>query len=74
MKLLTYLFIPALAIFLVLPISSELFGQEKGEQDELLISLGINANDKLLESSGLAHSSHVENAVWTLNDSGCPNE
>ena len=49
-----------------------LYGQEQGEPP--LVSLGTNANAEILESSGLAISSYVESAIWTLNDSGNSNE
>ena len=42
--------------------------------NEPLVSLGTNANAEIGESSGLANSKHVENAIWTHNDSGHPTE
>ena len=43
--------------------------KKTGEED-LLESLGINANRELAETSGIAICSFVENSIWTLNDSG----
>ena len=42
----------------------------QNKETEPLIALGTNSNDEIPESSGLAISSFVDNAVWTLNDSG----
>lgn len=44
------------------------------EEGELLVSLGINRNPQITESSGLAYSRLVENSIWTMNDSGNTNE
>ncbi len=44
------------------------------DDSELLVSLGINNNDDVVESSGLACSRFVEDSIWTLNDSGNTNE
>jgi len=45
---------------------------EEAEDDPMLTALGTNANDEVPESSGLAASTHIENAIWTINDSGHP--
>jgi len=44
------------------------------EESELLISLGINNNLQVSESSGLAYSRIIENSIWTVNDSGHAND
>lgn len=46
----------------------------KQEESELLVSLGINNNSQVTESSGLAYSRIIENSIWTLNDSGHAND
>lgn len=48
--------------------------QPRQEESELLVSLGVNNNDQVTESSGLAYSTFVEDSIWTLNDSGHSNE
>ena len=40
------------------------------KDEELLVSLGINSNPRLIESSGVSVCSFVENSIWTHNDSG----
>lgn len=47
-------------------------GEDKanGKKGELIIGLGTIKSTLIPESSGLAISSHVENAIWTINDSG----
>ena len=42
--------------------------------DEMLVSLGINNNEQVTESSGLANSTFTKNSIWTLNDSGHSND
>ena len=50
-------------------VSSKAADQKPADQ-ELLESLGINANKEIVESSGAAVCSFVENSIWTHNDSG----
>ena len=46
--------------------------EAKGEvkAQDVLVSLGINSNPRLIESSGVSVCSFVENTIWTHNDSG----
>lgn len=43
---------------------------ETTQGQDVLVSLGINSNPGLIESSGVATCSFVENSIWTHNDSG----
>ncbi len=43
------------------------------KDEEPLVSLGTNLIPEVTESSGVAISSFVSDAIWTLNDSGHPN-
>jgi len=43
------------------------------KDEELLVSLGVNSNSEIAESSGVAISSFVKDAIWTHNDSGHKN-
>ncbi len=47
---------------------------EKPKVEPLLKSLGRNSNSEILESSGLGISTFVQDAIWTINDSGQSNE
>ncbi len=44
------------------------------EDESMLVALGTNSNREIPESSGLARSKFVEDAIWTLNDSGNGNQ
>ncbi|MFT5301371.1 MAG: hypothetical protein ACI814_002174 [Mariniblastus sp.] len=51
--------------------SQQASAEFQGESgDGFLVSLGVNSNREIPESSGLARSSFDEDAFWTLNDSG----
>lgn len=52
----------------------ESHGKESDLPDEVqaLVRLGRNNHSHINESSGLAQSGYVKDAVWTLNDSGNP--
>ena len=54
-------------------ISRELEQQvEAAQEDSFLTIMGNNSSGEVVESSGLATSSYIENAIWTHNDSGHP--
>lgn len=58
-----------------LTINRQLQAQIKDSQDNpLLKMLGTNNNDQISESSGLGASSYVDDAFWTINDSGHPSD
>ena len=45
-------------------------GDEEAKEQDVLVSLGVNSNPMLVESSGVSVCRFVENSIWTHNDSG----